>query len=75
MGRRKSRGKRVAYFVLERRAQAARVEVPDAHLAICRSCDDRACPGRPNGRARAISGANDTDEDDGFHALAICVTA
>lgn len=61
--------------MFERRAQSAGGEVPDVHLAVRRSGDDRACAGRPCGRGRAVDGSDDVDKGDGFHALALGVAA
>lgn len=61
--------------MLKGRAQAARVEVPDAHLAVCRPRDDRASARRPSGGTRAIDDADNVDENDSFHALSLRMTA
>src|ERR1700677_1601727 len=58
-----------AYFMLECRAQPICSEIPYAHFTICRASDDCACTSRSDGCARAISSADDVDEDDSLDTV------
>ena len=61
--------------MLERRAQPIRLEIPDAHLAVCHAGDDRVrlAAGRPSRCGRAIDDADDVDKGNGFDAPAVRV--
>ena len=65
----------MTYFMFERRAQPIRFEIPDAHLAVRRTGDDRVGAGRPSRCARAVDGADDIDKSNGLYALALRVAA
>ena len=56
--------------MFECRAQPIRFEIPDAHLAVRRTSDDRVCAGR------AVDDTTDNvDKSNGFYALAVRVAA